>query len=225
MAYRIYFPPCYDFEDRVYPVLYLLHGYPFDESHWDNLGVDEVADAGIRSRVYPPFIIVLPNGDPSPEGIYVNTSGGDHSVEGLVINELIPHIDATYRTWAQQGGRAIGGISRGGVWSLEIGFRHPQHFATVGAHSASLAVNFPHPSYDPFNLLTDPMVGLLRIWLDAGDQDWARGGTEDLHQALEASGVTAEYFIGEGSHVDEYWSQMIPTYLAFYTAAWPIEGP
>jgi enterochelin esterase-like enzyme len=224
MPYRIYLPPCYGVEDSVYPTLYLLHGYPFNESHWDRLGVDEAVDEGIRAGIYSPFLVVMPNCDPSPEGIFVNTSGGDFSVEGLVVNELIPHVDQTYRTWAEREGRAIGGISRGGVWSLEIGFRRSNLFAAVGAHSAALVVNYPLPAYDPFNLAADPAVGTLRIWLDAGDVDWARGGVEELHRTLEGLGVVHEYVVGEGPHEDEYWSRMLPIYMAFYTAGWAEGG-
>ncbi|MGD1996246.1 MAG: alpha/beta hydrolase-fold protein, partial [Anaerolineae bacterium] len=172
MTYRIYLPPCYDTDDGPYPVLYLLHGYPYNESHWDWLGADETADEGIHSGIYPPLIIVMPNGD--PEGLFINTSGGDRSVEGLILNDVIPHIDGAYRTWAAREGRAVGGISRGGVWSLEIGFRNPDLFSVVGAHSAALSVNHPHPLYDPFNLAVEPDVQTLRIYLDAGDEDWAR---------------------------------------------------
>jgi len=217
-TYRIYLPPGYDTSGQSYPVLYVLHGYPYDESHWDRLGVDEVADAGILSGAYPPFIIVMPNGD--PQNIYVNTSGGDWSVEGLIVNELLPYIDRTYRTLATREGRAIGGISRGGVWSLEIGFRHTDLFAVVGAHSAALSVNYPLPQYDPYNLVTEPGLRLQRIWLDAGNTDWARNGVRRLHEALQAQGVVHEYTEGEGNHSDGYWSAMMPAYLAFYVAGW-----
>ncbi|MBN1180121.1 MAG: hypothetical protein JXD18_12990, partial [Anaerolineae bacterium] len=141
--------------------------------------------------------------------------------EGLIVNELLPHIKATYRTWADRLGWAIGGISRGGVWSLEIGFRHPDLFATVGAHSPALSVNYPHPLFDPFNLAAEPGVRTQRIYLDAGNADWARVGAERLHLTLQELGVPHEYTIGEGDHVDAYWAQMLPAYLAFYAAAWP----
>jgi enterochelin esterase-like enzyme len=218
MAYRVYLPGCYEVFEGPYPTLYLIHGYPFDDSHWDRLGADETAAMGIRSGVYVPFLIVMPECD--TEGMFRDTSGGDYSVEGLIVNELVPHIDGTYRTWAAREGRAIGGISRGGVWSLEIGFRHPSTFSVVGAHSPALAVNYPHPLYDPLILATEPQVQDLRIYLDAGDVDWARYGTEELHQVLAEHGVAHEYVIGEGDHVDEYWSRMLPLYLAFYSADW-----
>lgn len=220
MVYLVYLPPCYGHYEQAYPVLYLLHGYPYDERHWDRLGADEVADNGIRSGAYPPFLMVMPNCGSSPSGVFVSTSGGDMSVEGLIVNELIPHVDRTYRTWAAPEGRAIGGVSRGGVWSLEIAFRHPDLFATAGGHSAALAVNQPHPAYDPYNLAAEPAVRELRIWLDAGDGDWARGGVEQLCRILQENGAGPECVIGEGSHSDEYWSRMLPAYLAFYTADW-----
>lgn len=220
MVYRIYLPPNYEASPEPYPVLYLLHGYPYDETHWDRLGVDEAAGAGICSGTYPPFIIVMPNCDPSPEGIFVRTSGGDFSVEGLIVNELIPHIEDTYRTWKMRQGRAIGGISRGGVWSLEIAFRRPDLFAVVGAHSPALTVNYPLPAYDPFQMLDNLMLSSLRIWLDAGNTDWAWVGTNQMHLALMERGIAHEYAVGEGGHSDEYWAPMMPAYLAFYTASW-----
>ncbi|MGC8946945.1 MAG: alpha/beta hydrolase, partial [Anaerolineae bacterium] len=230
-TYRIYLPPGYDTSSASYPVLYLLHGYPYDETHWDRLGVDEAAEAGICSGAYPPFIIVMPNCDPAPDGIFVHTSGGDWSVEGLIVNELVPYIDQNYRTWGIREGRAIGGISRGGVWALEIAFRRPDLFATVGAHSPALTVNYPLPAYDPFNLVAQSSVASLRIWLDAGNTDWAWVGADRMHKTLMERGISHEYTVGKGGHTDEYWSRMLPAYLAFYTAAWtggpptPTPGP
>ena len=216
--YRIYLPPCYGQTSRHYPVLYLLHGWPYDETHWDILGADEAADTGIGAGSLPPFIIVLPGG---PERLYVNTSGGDHSFESQLVNDLIPHVDATHRTWANREGRAIGGISRGGVWALEIGFRHPNLFATVGAHSPALSVNLAPPVYDPFYLLREPGVATLRIYLDAGDSDWAREATQTLHQTLEAQDIAHEFVVHPGNHENGLWEANVAEYLTFYTAGWP----
>lgn len=215
--YRIYLPPGYDQSDQRYPVLYLLHGWPYQAAHWDGLGVEEAADAAIQSGAMPPLIIVQPRGS---ERMYVDTSGGEQSFEGQVINDLIPHIDATYRTWAERDGRAIGGISRGGVWSLEIGFRHPEMFAAVGAHSPALSVNLAPPVHDPFHLLEEPSVAGLRIYLDAGDADWAREYTQKLHAALDEHGIHNEFVVHSGGHAAELWAAHVTEYLAFYTAGW-----
>ena len=219
--YRIYLPPCYDQAGWRYPVLYLLHGWPYDEAHWDGLGADEAADAGIGAGTLSPFIIVLPGGS---ERLYINTCGGDHSFEGQVVNDLIPHVDGAYRTWTEREGRAIGGVSRGGVWALEIGFRHPDLFAAVGAHSPALSVNMAAPVYDPFYLLEEPGVVALRIRLDAGDADWARKSTQALHEALEARGITHEYVVHSGGHESGLWAANVAEYLAFYAGRWPVDG-
>jgi enterochelin esterase-like enzyme len=217
-SYRIYLPPGYDQVDRRYPTLYLIHGWPFDERHWDNLGVDEIADARILSGNLSPHLIVLPSADPN--GVFVNTSGGAASFEQQLVNELMPHIDATYRSVQTREARAIGGISRGGVWSLEIAFRHPDAFGAVGAHSPALSANRAPPVYDPFTLLSQPGVEALRIYLSAGDLDWARKETGELHQALTAQGIASQYAVHAGAHNDQLWAQHIDEYLTFYAAGW-----
>lgn len=217
-SYRIYLPPDYDQSERRYPALYLLHGWPYDETHWDNLGIDNVADVGIVQGALPAHIIVLPGANSN--GLYVSTSGGPHSFEAQIVNELIPHIDATYRTVQTREARAIGGISRGGVWALEIAFSHPDAFATVGAHSPALSANRAPPAYDPFTLLREPGVETLRIYLSAGDGDWARGETWELHAQLNEQGIPNHFVIHPGVHADPLWAEHLPEYLAFYTAGW-----
>jgi hypothetical protein len=61
----------------------------------------------------------------------------------------------------------------------------------------------------------------LRIWLDAGSDDWARIDAQGLAKDLDAQGVSYEIDIGQGSHVDEYWASRLPDYLAFYSSGWP----
>jgi enterochelin esterase-like enzyme len=216
--YRVYLPPCYDFHDGRYPVLYMLHGYPFDDSHWDEIGIDEAADAGIASGTLPPFVIAMPGAD--NEGSYTNTSGGPGSFEAVLLDEFMPFIEAAYRVADVAEGRAIGGMSRGGVWSLEIAFRNPDQFAAVGGHSVALNVNRAPPVYDPLYLAADPAIRSLRIYLDVGQGDWTLPGMEELHAALTAADVAHDYYVYEGYHDDSYWSENVAEYLAFYTADW-----
>jgi enterochelin esterase-like enzyme len=215
--YYIYLPPDYDQTDWRYPVLYLFHGWPYQAGDWDTIGADEVADTSIQAGTLPPFIIVLPRGS---EELYINTAGGDQSFESQVLNDLIPHVDATYRTRTDREGRAVGGISRGGVWSLEITFRHPDLFAVVGGHSPALKHNRAPAAYDPFYLLQQPGVASLRIYLDAGDADWALPSTQALHEALEEQGVTHQFVVHSGNHTPGLWAASMAEYLAFYAAGW-----
>ncbi|MGC9348717.1 MAG: alpha/beta hydrolase [Anaerolineae bacterium] len=216
----VHLPPCYDqYPDKAYPVLYLFHGWPLDERHWDNLGMDEWSDDWVSRGLAGPFILAMPG--VGSDGRYVHSSGGPNSFEGFVVDELVPYIDGKYRTWREPAGRAAGGISRGGVWALEIAMRHQDLFGIVGAHSPALALNRPLPQYDPFLLLQEDIDG-LRFYLDAGDSDWARAGAIRLRNALEEVGADVTYEVHAGGHVDELWQNGIPDYVAFYSRTWPL---
>jgi enterochelin esterase-like enzyme len=217
-AYIIYLPPCYDLTSVQYPTLYLLHGSEHDETHWESLGLFQIMDEGIRSGKFAPAIIVLPGGD---DNLFMNTSGGPASFEVQIVEELMPIVDRTFRTDPRPEMRAIGGISRGGVWSLEIGFHNPKDFAIVGGHSACLNVNTAPPEFDPLKMTDLPTLKTQRIWLDAGDTDYCQPGVEALHEALADSGVAHTYQLWSGAHDDSLWAAHLADYLAFYTQDWP----
>ncbi len=218
--YLVHLPPCYHYyPQRAFPVLYLLHGWPLNEYHWQSLGVADIADAWFSQGLVGPVILVMP-GVTNPEGRYIHSSGGEYSFEGMLVNELLPAIDQEYRTWRQPEGRAVGGISRGGVWSLEIGLLYPDLFGIVGGHSPALAVNHPLPAYDPF-LLAEAGAPGQRIYLDAGDADWTRAATIRLRDLLLEKGADVTYQVHEGAHVDRLWRLGLPDYLRFYTRTWP----
>jgi enterochelin esterase-like enzyme len=219
--YFIYLPPCYDARSDVrYPVVYLLHGIPMNEHHWLDEGLVEAADKLFGSAELPPFLIVMPHGD---YGLYTDTSGGDKSFEGVFVNELVPAIDKRFRTRADAEHRAIGGISRGGVWALEIAFTHPDLFSAVGGHSPALAVNRATDSYDPMLLAKSAPIEQLRIFLDAGDRDWTRTETQALSKILTERYIPHTYTVGKGDHDYPYWATQVEAYLRFYGAPWKAE--
>lgn len=219
--YYIYLPPCYDSDiAQRYPVVYLLHGIPMDERHWLDEGLVAVADRLFGSGTLPPFIIVMPHGDYT---LYTNTSGGPNSFEDVFVDELLPVIDKQYRTLADAEHRAIGGISRGGVWALEIAFTHPELFSAVGGHSPALAVNRAGPQFDPLVLGKTASIDQLRVFLDAGDRDWTRTETQELSKVLSARYIPHTFTIGQGVHDYPYWASQIDAYLRFYGAAWESE--
>ncbi len=216
IPYRVYLPPCWN-PARRYPALYLLHGYPYDHTHWDQLGVDEALEAGIRVGRWPPFLVVLPG---FPDALYVYTSGGPGSVEAMIMEVLIPSIEARYPVEPARWARAIGGISRGGVWALEIALRHPEAFASVGGHSPALSVNRAPPAYDPFTLAQEADLRGLRIYLDAGDADWALEGAQRLAAILETRGIPVRLAVHPGGHEDALWARALEEYLDFYAEPW-----
>lgn len=218
-GYRIYLPPCYGQDDRAYPALYLLAGNIHDEGKWDELGLDEAADDAIRSGESPPFVVVMPDGG----WLANNTSGGPGSYEMLVLEELVPHVEGEFCVWAEPAGRAVGGLSRGGYWALEIGFRHSQLFHSVGGHSAALLDQYAGPQINPQYTGVNNELGDLRIYLDIGASDYLRSNTIRLHEDLLAAGVPHTWNLNEGRHEDAYWEAHVADYLEWYGQPWPLD--
>ena len=217
--YRLYYPPCYGQDGRAYPTVYLFAGNIHHEGKWDELGLDEAADEAIHAGEIAPLLIVMSAGG----WLYDETSGGPGSFESLVLDDLIPHVEATTCAWAAAEGRAIGGLSRGGYWALEIAFRFPDHFLSVGGHSAALLDAFAGPDVNPQQTALTNDLGDLRIYLDIGDNDYLRTNTIRLHEEMAAAGVAHEWHLNEGEHNDAYWSAHAPDYLRWYAAPWPVE--
>jgi len=220
MAYQIYLPPCYGVEGeengRSYPTLYLLPGNIHDEYAWPGLGLQETAETAITDGDIPPLLIVMPAGG----WLANNTSGGPGSYESFVLNDLIPHIEATTCAWPDANGRALGGLSRGGYWALGIAFRHPDQFVSVGGHSAALLDTHAGPDVNPQHTGLSSNLGDLRIYLDIGANDYVIHNIRRLHEELTAAGIDHTWVLNDGSHEEAYWTTHLSAYLSWYTAVW-----
>ncbi len=128
IGYCIYLPPGYaETPTARYSVIYNLHGAGGNEIH--AMLAAEVLHEGILAKRWPPMIIVFPNGGKST--FYKNSADGKYPAETLIIDELIPHIDATYRTIARREGRAIEGFSMGGRGATRLALKYPQLFCSL----------------------------------------------------------------------------------------------
>lgn len=221
MNYRIYLPPCYGQDGRTYPTLYLLGGNTHTDAIWDELGVDETAEAGILAEQWPALLIVLPEGG----WVANNSSGGPGSFESVIMSDLLPHIEQTYCAWADPAGRAIGGLSRGGYWALEIAFRFPEQFASVGGHSAALLDQYAWPAVNPQHTGLSQNLGDLRIYFDIGANDYVIHNIRQLHIEMETAvpPIPHTWVLNEGRHEEAYWQAHLPDYLAWYTTPWSFE--
>ena len=129
VGYNIYLPPGYSSSGNTnrYPVIYWLHGRGCSESN-DQFPVSTV-DAAIRSNTIPPLIFVYVSG--GGMSFYSDSFDAKWLAETTIINELIPHIDTTYRTTANRTGRAIQGMSMGGFGAMKLGLKYPELFSSV----------------------------------------------------------------------------------------------
>jgi len=168
----VYTPPNYDKDSsKRYPVLYLQHGGGEDESGWGAQGhADLIMDNLITDGKAKPFIIVMansyvpganargpapaapaaaggPGNAPAQEAAPVRDPGGRggfnfSAFEHVLVDELIPFIDANYRTIADQKHRAMAGLSMGGLQTHNITLAHLDTFSHIGIFSGgSIAPN------------------------------------------------------------------------------------
>lgn len=212
----VYLPPCYS-EAQEYPALYLLHGKPQDENHWLILGVEQVINKMIYSGELGGVVLIMPE---QPEPLFSQTDGGPGSYEGEFLLALMPFVESRLAISADPDQRAIAGISRGGVWALEIAFTNPELFSGAAALSPALNVNEAREAYDPLHLASNAPVLPENIFLGSGDVDSAAAETEELHHILMQRGRSHRYTTVPGGHEGGTWQQLLGEMLDYLTQDW-----
>ncbi len=140
----VYTPPDYDSAPSIrYPVLYLQHGSSENETSWSKQGLMSVImDNLIASGNAKPMLVVMDLGYAElPGGSAPSSSGFEQSVkpfEKVILEDLIPDTDSSYRTLADREHRAMAGLSMGGMQTLLIALNNQDKFAWIGAFSAPM---------------------------------------------------------------------------------------
>lgn len=133
VGYKLFLPHGYGSDTRRYPVIYMLHGRGGDET-----------ENGIAFDTGAPAIGVWVNSGRNSK--YQDAAKGSpvymkEMPETSLIRELIPHIDANYKTIASRNGRALIGFSMGGAGALRIAFKYPELFSSVQSASGAFDDN------------------------------------------------------------------------------------
>jgi endo-1,4-beta-xylanase len=135
IGFQIYLPPGYDSGTLRYPVVYDLHGLTgsqFEDPQW----VVPSLETAMKSNRIGPVIVVFPDG--LMESYYADGKGGVKPSETRIVRELIPYVDATYRTVAHRQLRAVTGFSMGGYGAMELATKFPDVFRAGVAYDAAL---------------------------------------------------------------------------------------
>ena len=160
----VYTPPGYEDAANAgtrYPVLYLQHGAGEDETGWSRQGgVNFIMDNAIHGNSSSffaasapkakPMIVVMDNGyaahrdgtrmagrDPSESYLPSFLRNGLEAFGAVVVKELIPMIDLTYRTIADRDHRAMAGLSMGGMQTMAVALTHLDMFSYIGTFSGA----------------------------------------------------------------------------------------
>jgi enterochelin esterase-like enzyme len=216
----VYTPPGYDTDrERHYPVLYLQHGAGEDERGWTAQGrLNFILDNLIAAGEAAPMIVVMESGYaiPLPAGGPPGPASlpqMGNAFDALLFKDLMPMIDATYRTIADREHRAIAGLSMGGFQALQVGLTHLDTFAWIGAFSgARLEASELQTAYN--GVFRDPAAfnqQVRLLWLSAGTaEERFYQAIQSLHAALGQIQIAHEVYVSEGtSHEWQTWRRSL----------------
>jgi enterochelin esterase-like enzyme len=214
----VYTPPGYDSDrERRYPVLYLQHGGGEDERGWPNQGrVGFILDNLIAERKAKPMIVVMERGYARRPGDAAPAPGRpgaprDFSrifgpFEDVMIKDLIPMIDATYRTIPNRENRAMAGLSMGGMQTFQITLKHLDLFGYIGGFSGA-GGGFGGAAFDPKTAHGGVMADAAEfskkvrlLWLGIGTAEGRMyEGIKKYHEALDKAGIKHTYYESQGT--------------------------
>ena len=237
---RVYTPPGYDKSPRTrYPVLILQHGSGEDETGWTRQGDAQfIVDNLIASGKARPMIVVMDRGygtrmatppvklGPGTPAVEVKTAFS--AFEDVIVHDLIPAIDASYRTIPDREHRAMAGLSMGGMQTLFITLHHMDLFAYIGSYSGPIVPNLDSKQSlgsvppGPFDTKTayegafknpsafNSRVNLLWLGVGTAEPELFRAGIGGAARALEAAGVKVVYFESNGTaHEWQTWRRAL----------------
>jgi len=214
----VYTPADYDKNNmNRYPVLYLQHGSGEDETGWSVQGkANLILDNLIADKKALPMIIVMDNGyaskavgqDSSQNRVSTPTGIGIFSAfEDVMIKEIIPMIDASYRTLADRDHRAMAGLSMGSNQTIQITMNNLDKFAYIGGFSGTS--NYPNTTLiDPVTFMggkfrdgaaLNSQIKLFWLGLGTNEPDPFPGSVGAFRAMLEKQGVKYTYYESQGT--------------------------
>ena len=222
----VWLPPGYATEkDRRYPVLYMHDG----QNVYIEWRIDEIAKPLIAAKEIEPLIIVMVGNGPRREDRFedytwtkspnIRFGGNADAYERMLIEEVKPLIDKTYRTLPDAANTALGGASLGGIVTLHFGLKYPDVFG-------KLVVMSPSVWWDNRLIIRDvdrvKVRPATRIWLDVGEKEGnqTRRDAQSLRDALVRKGwrlgADLVYFeLPDGKHTEEWFAKRAPDFLKF----------
>jgi enterochelin esterase-like enzyme len=198
---NVYIPAEYEKNpQKKYPALYLVHGWGEDENGWSVQGhMANIMDGLIESGKAVPMIVVMPSGDIKTNSDVREASG---DITKIYINDLIPFIDKTFRTYSDKEHRAMAGLSRGGFQTCMTVFNNMDKFAWMGAFSGFFGFRGDNTVETAFNgAFKDAAVfnkQMKLLYISIGTEE--RMGGKEASEALVNHGIkNIVYFESQGT--------------------------
>ncbi len=197
----VYTPPGYEKDQsKKYPVLYLQHGWGEDETAWSNQGhANLIMDNLIAEGKIKPFVIVMTYGMTNEVKWGRIREFSIDPFQTVLTQELIPYVDAHFRTLANRDNRAMAGLSMGGMETKMITLNKPEVFGYYGLLSGGV--------YAPDDL--NGKVKPKLVFLSCGSKE-RPDGVKKAATDLKAAGYNAVSYVSEGTaHEFQTWRRSL----------------
>ena len=202
----VYTPAEYEKGKKKYPVLYLQHGMGEGETSWMLQGkMQHIMDNAIAKGEAVPMIVVMESGDIKAP---FNFAGGGSNQQGrseygasfypVLLNDLIPYIDANFRTKSDRENRAMAGLSWGGHQTFDIVLQNLDKFAWMGTFSGAIfgldvktAYNGVFANAEEFN------KKIHYFYMNWGSEDFIK--SQPIVDGLRGLGIKVDSSVSEGT--------------------------
>jgi enterochelin esterase-like enzyme len=206
----VYTPPGYDQNSSErYPVLYLQHGWGENEYGWGAQGRTAwIIDNLLADKKARPFIIVMTYGmtnDTRPGGL---RTFDIKPFETVLVDELIPYVDANFRTLKDQPNRAMAGLSMGGMETKTITLKHLDKFSHIGLFSGGSI------SMEDVSKTEGFKDKVKLVFVSYGSKELGgnnRGGDpKAATEALKAAGINSHFYVSPNTaHEWQSWRRSL----------------
>lgn len=232
----VYLPAGYGEEERHFPVLYLLHGLSDTHTAWRDKGnMAEIATRVMASGAAQEMVIVMPDAGTTYDG-YFNVEGW--SYEDYFFQELVQHVENSFRIVGDREHRAIAGLSMGGGGTTGYAIRHSGMFSSAYAMSALMGMVenswishnpddrrevFMRSVIDRNNIdivknaddaLRDSIAS-VRWFIDVGDDDFLFDNNMDFVREMRKRRIPYQLRVRDGGHTWKYWQEALEMALPF----------
>ena len=210
--YIIYLPENYYDTDRFYPTMYLLHQFNSDHSSYMTDKINEELNEAIKKGLFDEMIVVIPNSSES--------SWWKDEWEDMVVEDLIPHIEANYRVIPDARYRLTAGCSMGGQGAFSVALRNPNEFSGAAAFFGAFDYGDYMGSINPITLAkkegAEYMDYFTMAFICGNQDDYGFGnGKIEMNQILEKYGIDHYFFIENGGHNSDFYLPYFQDTIAY----------
>lgn len=208
----VYTPPNYEKElEKRYPVLYLQHGWGENEYGWPNQGkTNLIMDNLIAEGKARPFIIVMTYGMTNDTRFGGLRDFDITPFQTVLVDELIPYIDANFRTLTDQPNRAMAGLSMGGFETRLITLKKLDTFSHIGLFSGGSI------TMEEVNNAPGFKEKVKLVFVSYGSRELENGRTRRGGEpkvdvdALSKAGVNAHFYLSpDTAHEWQSWRRSL----------------